>query len=930
MPKSLYIIDGHYQIYRAFYGLSQPLMSPSGEPTNATHTFCSMLFSLIKTRKPDYLAMVADVSDETVFRRDLDPNYKAHRDPAPEGLHIQAERIFSIVEALRIPVFRVPGMEADDLMATIAEKMRDQDIEVFLVSRDKDLDQLLTDHVRLFDPVKQIVIDPATLFEQKGYTPKQAVEIQTLIGDSTDNIPGVPGVGPKTAVKLIAEYGSADAVIANAEKQSAKLAEKLKGFRDQLPITRQLVTLRRDVPLDFDLQACAIENLNAPSAISIFHMLGFSRLVDTLNSLVSNSAPKPRTSPAPEKQAQTTFASIVDTELPIERITAVTEIAVEKKAPANYVLVDTPEKLNEFAIQLRNQPEFAFDTETTGLSAVDSDIVGLSFAWKPGEAYYLPIRGMGPTLAESLVVQTLKPVFENVAIAKSGQNMKFDALVVRQLGIKVANMAFDTLIASFVLDPSGRSHSLDALAKSLLNHEMIPITDLIGKGRDQITMDHVDTRQVCEYAAEDADYTWRLKEFFEPQIRGSEVEALFRETEMPLVEVLVEMENNGVCLDRSVLAALGNKMGNRLLEISRQVHQAVGHSFNLDSPKQLATVLFDELGFEVARTTKTGRSTDAETLEQIASQTEHPVPRLLLEHRELSKLKGTYVDTLPTMISRRTGRIHAGFHQTGAVTGRLSSSDPNLQNIPIRTDLGKRIREAFIACDEDHVLLTADYSQIELRLLAHFSQDAALLEAFRTGQDIHRAVAAQINGVKLEDVNDAQRSAAKAVNFGIIYGQSAFGLSRAIGISRTQAKVFIETYFARYPGIRKFIDRCIAEAREKGFARTILGRRRPIPELLSRNQGQVAFGERIAVNTVVQGSAADLIKRAMIDIHRELKSGQYSAKMLIQVHDELVFEVRKINLDAAVAMIRERMEHALPLDVPITVDLGWGRNWATI
>ncbi len=908
MPKTLYLLDGHYQIYRAFYGLPQQLSSPSGEPTGATHVFCSMLFGLIQKRRPDYLAMVMDVSDETVFRRDLDPNYKAHRDPAPDSLHVQADRIVSILAALGVPIYRLQGFEADDLIATIVERLRDEDIWVYVVSRDKDLEQLLSDRVRLFDPGKDAEVDVAALLESKGYRPQQAVEVQALSGDSTDNIPGVHGIGPKTAAKLILQYGSADAVIEHADELTPKMRERVKAFAQQLPITRRLVTLRRDVPFDFQLHDCALDRLNPAAARPIFEELGFNRLTDVLNSL----APSKQPVDASLSDAQTTHRP--------------RDLKPETK---QYTLVDTPEKFADFVKRLSAQSEFAFDTETTGLNPVDAEAVGLSFAWQAGEAYYLPLRAvMGHTLALSDIAARLKPVFENPSIGKVGQNAKYDMLVLRQLGITVAGLRFDTLLASYLLEPMGRSHSLDALAKDLLGHIMIPITDLIGKGKDQRTMDQVDTAQVCEYAAEDADYTWRLKEILEPRMIGSHVEPLFRETEMPLVEVLTEMEHNGIALDCKLLKQLGATLEDRLIELKREVQQAAGHPFNLDSPKQLAEVLFDEQGFNVVRKTKTGRSTDADTLEALAAQSDHPIPRLLLEYRELSKLKNTYVDTLPKMVSRRTGRVHASFHQTGAITGRLSSSDPNLQNIPIRTELGKRIREAFVAGDADSLLLAADYSQIELRLLAHFCKDAALIEAFQRGQDIHRAVAAQVNGVSLDEVTPAQRSAAKAVNFGIIYGQTAFGLSRTLGIGQKEAKTFIDMYFKRYPGIRSFIDGCVEEARKTGFAKTILGRRRPIPELKSRNPGQVSFGERIAVNTVVQGSAADLIKRAMIDIHRELKSGGHPARMLIQVHDELVFEVPKREVEREAEMIRQKMEQAIPLDVPIVVDIAWGRTWA--
>lgn len=902
MAPTFYIIDGHAQIYRAFYAPFGELTSPTGEPTRATHVFCQMLFNLIRERKPDYLAMTMDVSDETVFRCDIDRNYKSNRDAAPEGLHVQVERIASIVSALGIPIFREPRFEADDLMATMVERLRKEDVNIFLVSKDKDLDQLLSDRVRLYDPSTDAVLDTTALLQSKGYAPEQAVEVQTLVGDTTDNIPGVPGIGPKTAARLIAQYGSAQAVVDHAHELTPKMAERVKAFAPQLSLTRQLVTLRRDVPFAFQLTDCRLARLNVAAARPIFAELNFTRLRDVLESFAGQSDQQP--------------------------------VAVEHRSQpgaqsGQYHLIDSLSLLDAFAAELARQPAFAFDTETTSLNPVQADLVGLSFAWKAGEAYYLPVRGtMGPLLPVDAVVARLKPVLENSSIAKIGHNSKYDILVARRLGISVAGVEFDTLLASFLLDPQRASHSLDSLAKTHFGHDMIPITDLIGKGKDQFTMDQVDTRRACEYAAEDADFTWQLAELFRPRIRGSHVERLFHETEMPLVEVLVEMEHHGIALNVKLLAELGESIEASLVELTRDVHRAAGHSFNIDSPKQLAAVLFDEQGLNVVKRTKTGRSTDAETLEALAAQSDHPIPRMVLEYRELAKLKGTYVDTLPRMVYPRTGRVHAHFNQTGAITGRLSSNDPNLQNIPVRTEMGRRIREAIVPGRPDCVLLAADYSQIELRLLAHFSQDPALLEAFYSGQDVHSAVAAQVNGVPLEEVTAAQRSAAKAVNFGIIYGQSAFGLSRSLGIPVGTAKAFIDTYFQRYPGIRIFIDQCVADARRTGYAETILGRRRPIEELRSRNRAQVAFGERIAVNTVVQGSAADLIKRAMIDIHRRIQSGVYSARMLIQVHDELVFEVPFADMEREAEMIRGHMANAIPLRVPIVVDIRWGRNWA--
>ncbi len=901
MSKTFYILDGYYQIYRAFYAPFPELNSPSGEPTKATHVFCQMLLNLLRDRRPDYLAMAMDAPEETIFRNELDDQYKANRDPAPEALHTQADRIREIVETLGIPLLHLDGFEADDLMATAAERLRDQDVEVYLVSRDKDLEQLITDRVFLFDASKNFVLDADALMEKKGYTPQQAVEIQTLTGDSTDNIPGVPGIGPKTAVKLINQYGSAQGVLENADKLTPKQSERVKAFVGQLPITRQLVTLRRDAPMELSLEPCRTDNLKFAAARPIFEQLGFNRLTELLSEFSGDDeSAAPATAKAPSAPQA-----------------------------ADYHLIDDCDKLDTFVAALSAQPAFAFDTETTGLNPVAADLVGLSFSWKRGEAYYLPVRSMlGKVLPLDDVVAQLKSIFEDPDVAKIGQNLKYDVLMLRQVGIEVNGLAFDTMIADFLLDPLARSHSLDGMANRFFGHEMIPIAELIGKGKNQITIDMVDLEQVCHYAAEDADFTWRIYEILAPKMSTSPVQPLFRDTEMPLIEVLTEMEHNGTALDADLLRSLGTSMGERLEELTKEVHAAAGHEFNIDSPKQLSVVLFDEQGLEVIRKTKTGRSTDADTLTTLAAKTDNPIPKLILAYRELAKLKSTYVDTLPKMVLNRTRRLHASFDQIGAITGRLSSSSPNLQNIPIRTETGRRIREAFVAQDPGDVLLAADYSQVELRLLAHFCKDPALIEAFRSGEDIHRTVAAQVNGVNIDDVTPQQRSAAKAVNFGIIYGQSAFGLARSLGIPMNDAKAFIDTYFERFPEIRAFIDECIRSARDRGYAETVLGRRRPITELQSRNRQEVALGERLAVNTVVQGSAADLIKLAMIDIHRAYKAGEHQARMIIQVHDELVFELPASCLESDAALIRTKMQSAMELDVPLTVDIASGRTWA--
>ncbi len=905
MSKTFYIIDGHAQIFRAYYARMPGLTAPSGEPTKATFVFSQMLLSLIRDRQPDYLAVALDTGAENVFRREIDPAYKANREPPPPDFGPQADRIETILEALNIPIFRKVGFEADDLMATICENLARQDVAVYLVSSDKDLEQLISERVRLYDLGKNVVIGRKELLAEKGYAPEQAVDIQTLSGDSVDNVPGVVGIGAKTAAKLIAQYGSAQAVLDHADELTPKQRDNVKAFAAQLETTRRLVTLCRDVDFEFDLQRCAVDGLRFQHVRPTFEELGFNRLLPQLDALERTRAADLSPRGHPNGGPQTVPIGLGD-----------------------YHLVDTPEALTAFVKDLAQQDIFAFDTETTGLNPVASQLVGLSFAWQAGRAYYLPARAaMGRALDETLVVQQLKPIFEDAARKKVGQNLKYDLAVLRQVGIHVQGVFFDTMIASFLLAPLRRSHGLDGLAWELLGHRMIPITDLIGKGKQQCSMDEVDTARVCEYAAEDADYTWRLYELLKPQIDDSPFTQLFYETEMPLVEVLCDMECNGVALDTDLLAGLSRSMAQRLDELTSAIHAAAGRPFNIDSTQQLAGVLFDELKLPVVRRTKTGRSTDAETLETLANGSGHPLPRLVLEYRELVKLKNTYIDTLPKMVCRKTGRIHAAFHQTGAVTGRLSSSDPNLQNIPIRTEVGRQIRGAFVAGRTDHVLLTADYSQIELRVLAHFCRDEALLEAFRSGRDIHAFVAAQVNGVPLDQVTKEQRSAAKAVNFGIIYGQTAHGLARSLSISRSAAKTFIDMYFMRYPGIRLFIDLTIADAKRRGFVETILGRRRPLPELRSSSPQEAALGQRLAVNTVIQGSAADLIKRAMIDIQREIAANHRPSRMLIQVHDELVFEVPAGAVEAEAEMVRRKMTHALPLDVPVVVDVAWGRNW---
>jgi DNA polymerase-1 len=982
MRKTLFIIDGLGQIFRCYYAPFQHLSSPSGEPTRATYVFCQTLMQLVREQKPDYLAMAMDSDQGPVFRCGIDPEYKAHRQEPPEDLGPQIRRILDIVASQGIPILSVPGFEADDLMATLARRVSDPDIEILFVSKDKDLDQLLSERIKLFDPATAEIIGPGELRAKKGYGPEVAVEIQTLSGDSTDNVKGVKGVGPKKAAALIAKYGTAAGVIEHADELTPAMRENVLAFKPYLETTRKLVTLDREVAFDFDLEACRWKGFKYPVLYETFNELGFRRLREQVAAMMEvgetggqgDAGIRGRGDAGTRGEGQRgragqgvragqTEEGRQDTRAPgagrglqggqdarppvqgglfdnlpppvstaADRETREEEAwsmppAVTRVSDKQYVLVDTEDKLRDFLAKLRQQKTFAFDTETTSIFPAAAKLVGLSFSWKVGEGYYLPVCGVGECLPLEPTLAAIRPIMGDPNVLKTGQNVKYDLVVLEHHGVPVNGVEFDTMIASFVLDSSRRSHGMDYLASDLLGRTTIHIEELIGKGKNQIGFEAVDTRRACDYSAEDAEVTWHLAEVLREQLGRSGLEKLFHETEMPLVEVLAAMESRGIRLDTAILNEMGQRLEARLCELTKQTYDAVGHPFNIDSTKQLAVVLFDELKLPVIKKTATGRSTDAESLEQLAVQSEHPVPRLVREYRELVKLKGTYVDTLPTMINPRTGRVHTSFNQIGAITGRLSSSDPNLQNIPIRTEIGREIRRAFVPGDKDHVLLTADYSQIELRVLAHFSKDEALTRAFEEDRDIHQFVAAQVAGVPLDQVTRDMRSRAKAVNFGIVYGQSAFGLSRQTGMSTSEAQMFIDRYFRQYPGIRLFLDQTIANARKTGFVTTILGRRRAIPDINSRNRTARTAAERLACNTPIQGSAADLIKKAMINIHRRIRDEGRPSRMLLQVHDELVFEVPRGGVEAEAEFIRHEMCSAMPLSVPVKVDIEWGESW---
>jgi len=920
MAKTLYIIDGHAHIYAAYYApMRQQLTAPSGEPTKATYIFTTALTGLIERQKPDMLCVAMDTAAPT-FRSEVFAEYKAHRPPMPDDLPPQVDRIREILNAMRIPALSLDGYEADDIIGTLAKRAAADGIDVFICSKDKDVLQLLDERVRTYDIKTGEVTDPEAMKAKMGIAPAQIVDCLALEGDAVDNVPGVPLIGQKTARELIARYGDLDNLYAHADEIKGKRGENLRKSKEQAYLSRGLVTLDCSVPIEVDYARLAWAGPDKQRLGELFTQLGFSRLLGQLGLTAESRSPTEAVDPPVESSADASSA------LPPKH--GASARASARTVEHLYTLVDTPEKLAAFARDLREQTLFAVDTETTSVRAMQADLVGLSFCWRPGRAYYLPVRGpLGtPVLDIAAVRRELGPILADPDVRKIGQNLKYDLLILRNAGMPVDGVHFDTMVASYCLDPERTSHSMDNMALDFLNYECISLVSLLGKGKNQLTFDLVDVETACEYSAEDADITYRLYRVLKDRLdHAPQLKKLFHEVEMPLVSVLAEMEYNGVSIDTALLRQMSGKLDEALSQAAERIYHEAGTVFNIDSPKQLAEILFDRLKLQSGRVGKTGRSTDAQVLEQLTDK--HPIAESVLEYRTLGKLKNTYVDKLGAIINPRTGRVHTSFNQTVTATGRLSSSNPNLQNIPIRTELGRKIRAAFVPAKDNECILSADYSQIELRLLAHFSQDEALKAAFAEDRDIHRFVASQIFNVPLEAVTSEQRSRCKAVNFGIIYGQGASALARGIGISPAEARQFIDAYFARYASIRAFIDECIAKAKQTGYAETILGRRRPIRDLKSKHGGRRAQAERLAVNTVIQGSAADLIKVAMVAIHRKITSERLAARMILQVHDELVFELPADEAEQHAKWIVAEMTTAIPFDVPLKVDVGWGPSW---
>lgn len=911
----LFIIDGHAIIYAAYYAPMRPLTSSAGEPTKAVYVFTTGLLGILDKEKPDMLVVAMD-SKTPSFRSQIYPDYKAHRPPMPEDMPSQITRIEQILQAMRIPMLRVDGFEADDIIGTLAKQASQEGIEVLICSKDKDMLQLLNAHTATYDIKTGQTFGESQLLAEMKITPGQFIDVLALQGDTADNVPGVPDVGPKTALEWIQKYGSLENLYQNESQITGKRGDNLRQNKELAILSKTLVTIHRDVPVKIDQQTFAVHPPDKEALGKLYTELGFTRLLSQLDIKA--------TPPVVEKikagSQMSLFGTINETAEP-----------AKTQEGKDYRLIDTMDKFDVFYKELNEQNTFAFDTETTSIDPMRADLVGMSFCWKAGTAYYLPVKA--PLGQKRLDIDKIRPllapILSDADRYKIGQNLKYDLLVLQNAGLPVAlslGRAFDTMIASYCLAADRGSHSMDQMALDYLGYEPIPISDLIGKGKNQITFDQVGTAGACEYAAEDADVTWRLWEYLSPRLdKEYALKKLFMDVEMPLMEVLARIQFNGVTIDARMLRRMSGALRTQLDTLTDKIFALAKGPFNIDSPKQLGEVLFDRLGLPSARKGKTQRSTDADVLDELSDS--HPIVPLILEYRQLMKLQNTYIDKLPMLINPRTGRVHASFNQTITATGRLSSSDPNLQNIPVRTELGKQIRSAFIPADPDDCILSADYSQIELRLLAHFSRDKALLGAFESDMDIHTFVAAQIFNVDAAAVSSEMRTRAKAVNFGIIYGQGAFGLSQTTGLSQAEAKQFIEAYYARYPLIRKFMDAAIEQTRKCGFAETILGRRRPITGLDSKNFSVRSQAERLTVNTIIQGSAADLIKAAMIRIQQRIDRDSLPIQMILQIHDELVFELPRRDAETHSQWIVAEMAGAIALDVPIKTDVAIGTSW---
>lgn len=928
--KKLFLIDAMSLVFRAFHAMSRTgLKSPSGEPTGAVYGFANTLGTLLTKEQPDYICVAFDTASPT-FRHNMYDQYKANRPEFPEDLVPQLARIKSLITLLGIPQIEMPGFEADDIIGTLSKRASDQGIDVYCVTSDKDYYQLVNDHVRIYKPAKTPgeydIVHYDGVHEKFGVKPDQVIDVLALMGDSSDNIPGVKGVGEKTAIPLIQEYGNVQGVYDNLDAITRKAVhKKLSENQEMAFLSRELVTIDLDVPVDLEVDKLVQAQFEEQQVLDLFDELGFRQTLRNRFNLGGTA-----------------------------------EVAVPKNDTIDtykhtYVYVNSVTALEELRSTLEQSDAFSFDTETTGLDYMSCNIVGISFSTAAGNGWYVPLFDAAETIAgidiesespsgsttlfdddapahnvaaaEHVLTTYFKDVLESPKHQKIAQNGKYDWHILVRYGIQVHPISFDTMLASYLLNPDSK-HNMDALAKHWLRYETVSITSLIGeKKSQQKSMAEVDPKLVSEYACEDTDVTFRLYEVLQKELGNQELDELATTVEFPVAEVLAKVEQNGVALDTDKIHVLEQELTSEVTRLAQEIHEEAGVQFNIDSPKQLGEVLFENMGIPPIKKTKSGFSTDASVLEKLAVA--HPIAEQILEYRQLNKLLSTYVKTLPKLVNPHTGRIHTTYNQTIAATGRLSSVDPNLQNIPVRTALGKKIREAFVPGNPDSVIMSVDYSQIELRIMAFISQDETLSTAFKEGRDIHASTAAALFGVEVEDVDAEMRRRAKAVNFGIMYGLGAFGLADRLGIARSEARKVIADYFERFPRIREYIDNTTEVAKEKGYVETFMGRRRYLPGLQSRNHNERSGAERQAINMPIQGANADIMKVAMINIQRELEQRKSDAMMIMQVHDELVFEVPKGELDDISSMVSQEMVKAAPLgDIPVIAEAGIGENWA--
>ncbi|MGD9486721.1 MAG: DNA polymerase I [Calditrichaceae bacterium] len=907
MSKKLFLVDGSAIYYRSYFAfIRNPLINSKGENTSATYGFLNSMIKLIEDENPDYVAVIFDTKEPT-FRHKIYEPYKATREKMPAEMADQYPRLVSTLKSFEFILLEKDGYEADDIIGTLAHRFASPELDVFIFSGDKDMAQLVNKHIFLYLPGKTgqpaEIMGSSEIQKKFGIKPGQIVDWLALIGDTSDNIPGIPKVGPKTATQLLMDYGSIDGIYDGIEKLKEGVVKKnLIEFKEQTSLSRKLATIDLNTPLNVDLKDLEFKIWDMEVADKLLKELEFRRLYDRMLKIAQKSG---------TGQAEL--------------------FSKQKDLPVKYHLIDTDDKFIKLIGELSKQKEFVFDLETSSLNFLDAEIAGIAIAWKENEAYYIPLKHPDIMLDKNMVIETLWPIFTDKKIRKSGQNIKYDASIMEENGIPVEGIYFDTMIASYLIDPSGRQHNLDKMAEYHLNYQTIHIEELIGTGKNQKLMTDIPAEKVADYAAEDADITLKLRNIFAPILHKNNQDKLFHELEMPLVPVLMKIERNGVKLDKEFLDKMSVELGRELSITEDKIYEIAGEKFNINSPQQLGLIMFEKLmiqtesGSRKPQKTKTGQYSTSENV--LEKYSEHPLIEKILNYRKLTKLKSTYIDALPKLIHPKSGKVHTSFNQTVAATGRLSSSNPNLQNIPIRTELGREIRKAFIASSQDRSILSADYSQIELRIMAHLSKDETMIESFKNKADIHASTAALIFDIPIADVMPDHRRKAKEINFGIMYGMNEYGLANRLKISNGEAKDFIYGYFATYPGIQAFMRQCIARASESGYVETIMHRRRYLPEIKSTNRQVREFAERTAINTPIQGSAADLIKKAMIDIHEYLKIEKIDARMILQVHDELVFDVANSVVDDFSKKIKSIMENTIKLSVPIIVDTGVGNNW---